>query len=781
MRAIMRQVRANLKSRKLQSALILLTLFAAATLLTVALSTLHTAQGAYERLFQRTQGAHLWLYLDPERVAAEEADLTLAGIPDVEATTGVIRSLSATLFVGEERLGGQRLREWWDETVTVGRPLLVAGRAPEPGETEAIVLDRNVAAAHHVQVGDTIDLLAPDGRRPLSVVGLFVSAEFCPYPYCFPPHNYLAPGALTHLGLSPPPAPEIESLKAGLRLRDPGDVKSVLHSAEERLPPQSIENWDDWELLRRFSDSSIENQRILLITFSAVAGLAAGFLIASTVGEAVRAQTRQIGLLKAVGFTRRQLASVYLLEVLGLALFASLAGLGAGGLIAATTLRSLALRFGETTVRPDLGMALVTPMSALFVCALFTLWPVRRAARMDAVEAIRVGAQRPRRRAARLPRALVSSKGEVGTALAVGLSDALSRPFRSLSMALGLGMAVLTLTAALTLNATLGAFVSDLSLAGVDGELFVYPSTYLADPEVRRLIAGQPDVAAHFGQTWWNFQFPGAEEILYARFQEGELAAFRFPLVEGRMFKASGEVVVGYGLARERGLGVGDALTILLEGQAFSLQVVGIYRETSNLGRMLMLPIETLRHVRPDVEPGRYVLKLRPGADPERVAAALVSASNDLLEVQVAGAGGLPDDVTAMRGVMTRLSLVLVGIAVIGVFNSVWIGVRERRRELGMLKAVGMTPGQVTFSVLSEAVGTALVGYVLGLAVGLVGIRVLIDTVARAVGFGPLNAPTDGVGLALLLPGIVLVAVSGAFLPAYRAGRTSVVDALRYE
>jgi putative ABC transport system permease protein len=134
-----------------------------------------------------------------------------------------------------------------------------------------------------------------------------------------------------------------------------------------------------------------------------------------------------------------------------------------------------------------------------------------------------------------------------------------------------------------------------------------------------------------------------------------------------------------------------------------------------------------------------------------------------------------------MRGVMVKLSLVLVGIAVIGVFNSVWMGVRERRRELGMLKAVGMTPGQVTFSVLSEAAGTALVGYVVGLAVGLVGIRVLIDTVARAVGFGPLSPPMDGVGLALLLPGVVLVAVGGASLPAYRAGQTSVVDALRYE
>jgi ABC-type antimicrobial peptide transport system permease subunit len=75
----------------------------------------------------------------------------------------------------------------------------------------------------------------------------------------------------------------------------------------------------------------------------------------------------------------------------------------------------------------------------------------------------------------------------------------------------------------------------------------------------------------------------------------------------------------------------------------------------------------------------------------------------------------------------------------------------------------------------------ALLGYAIGLPVGLAGIFFLIDTVARAVGFGPLTPPIDGLGLALLLPGVVLIAAIGAFIPAHRAGRISVVDMLRYE
>lgn len=781
MHAIIRQAKANLKSHRLQATLILLTLFAAATLLTVALSTWRSVQGAYDRLFERTHGAHLWLYLDPRRATVEQAQTALANLSGVQDTTGVMRYLRATLFAGEDRLSGHHLRVWPDEAVTVGRPLLVAGRIPRPGETNAIVLDRNVAVVHDVKVGDRISLLLPDGRRPLTVVGLYVSAEFCPYPSCFPTRHYLAPDTmiddsnelLRTLGTSSSPASDVEGLAIGLRLHSPADVTAMKHAIESQLPAESVDRWTSWQETRQAADFSIQFQRILLTVFSIVATLAAGFLIANTIGGRVRAQTRQIGLLKAIGFTRQQLALLYLVESLALAMVVSLAGLVVGSLMAQNILRSVTAQFGETQIRPALWIAIVVPLSTLLITAIFTLWPVRRAARLGVVQAIRFGTERPRHRTARLPRVLLP--------LAVGLSDLLSRPLRSTLTSLGLGMAVLTLTAALTINATLRAFISNPGLGGFDADLFLYPSAYMSETETRRLIAAQSDVAAYYAQLWWGFQFPGEEETLHARLLEGDLRAFEFPLIEGRMFEKLDEVMVGYGLLRERNLHPGSTLNILLEGEPLTLQVVGAYRENSNMGRMLMLPAEALRRVRPDAEPFSYVLKLHPGADPQATAVTFASDSNDLLEVLVVSDVDLPGMVATLPGVMAALSLVLVGIAVVGVFNNVWTVVRERRRELALLKAVGMTPRQVTLSVLVGAGMMALIAYAVGLPVGLAGIRVLMDAMARAIGFGPLDPPLDPVGLALMLPGILLVAAAGAFLPAHRAGRTSVVDILRYE
>jgi putative ABC transport system permease protein len=775
MRAIIRQAKANLGSRRLQSALTLLTLAAAATLLTVSLCTLRTAQGAYGRLFERTNGAHVWLRLRPDRVTADEAVSILSDLPGVEATTAAMRGIRTDLFVGEERERGELMREWPDETVVVARPLVVAGRPPQPGESDVIVLDRNAAVAYRVEVGDTIGILTPQGRRSLTVVGLSVGAELCPYPSCFPVPHYLAPGAMARLGLLPTPEPDMGDLAVGLRLRDPAGWEAVVQAAERALPAEALTGWFDWQEMQGYADSTIQYARILLITFSVVAGLAAGFLIANTVSGAILGQTRQIGLLKAVGFTRPQLALTYLAEYLGVALVASLIGVVGGGLLASLALRDLVAQFGEALVWPPLWIALVTPLSTLLVATLFILLPVIRAARLNAIAAIRTGVERPRRRAARLPR--------LSPPLAIGVSETLSRPLRSALVAVTLGTAVVTLTAGLTLGATFRAIMSDPRLGAIrDGELVVARSPYyLSDQEVRELIAAQPEAAAVYTELWGSFQFPGEEEGLNARYRDGDMEAFQFALIEGRMIESTDEVVVGYALAEERDLQVGDSLGIVVAGEPVTVRVVGIYRESTNRGRMAVLPLGLLRRLQPDAEPYLYVVRLHPDVDRRAVATALTSASTYHLEVTLAEELEMPDWLLSLEDTMVILSLLLTGMAAVGTFSSVWMSVRERNRDLALLKAVGVTPGQVTLSVLVGTVLVAVVGYAIGLPVGLMGISLLMDMVTRGMGFGPLQAPVNQVGLALLLPGVLLVSIVSAALPAHRAGQVSVVQALRYE
>ena len=131
--------------------------------------------------------------------------------------------------------------------------------------------------------------------------------------------------------------------------------------------------------------------------------------------------------------------------------------------------------------------------------------------------------------------------------------------------------------------------------------------------------------------------------------------------------------------------------------------------------------------------------------------------------------------------VMAVLVAVLAGIALLGVFDSVWIGVQERARELGLLKAVGMTGSQIVGSALAGAALMGVVGFAIGLPVGIAATRALLDGLGHNLGFGPLPTHAEPGLLVLALPVLVGVALLGAAIPARRAARLPVAEALRME
>jgi putative ABC transport system permease protein len=776
MKAILRQMKANLRSHKLQAVLLSITLLAAATLLTVAMNTFDTAQNAFDRLFDRTHAPHLWLVLDPQALPVDEFERTLTDLPGVEQTGRAYRTVPTTLFLGDVREIGPALRYWPDESDAVGYPLLVEGRIPDPGETDVLVLDYNRAVEYDVQVGDAIGVLTPNGRQDLTIIGLFVSTEICPT--CFPFISYVGPGTINELGLLSGWDDDIGAMHIGLRLVDPSQTQSVLQSAIEALPEDTIWSWEQWQDLRSYSDSSVQLQRILLLTFSGVALLAAAVLIVNTIRGTLRAQTRQMGLLRAIGFTPAQLAAVYQLEYSALALVACTVGISIGSILAAETIRPIALMFGDSMVRPAPWIILATPLITISITALSAAIALRKATRLNVVEAIRRGEERPQFRRGSLGK---GNLRRIPLPFTLGFHEILAQPGRSWLLAITLITAVVTIVSGFTLQTTLQRIITDPTELGFDGDLSIQKTRYMSEDEVRRLIASQPEVVSCYRERWRSFHFPGENIYYQAKFREGDLSDFRFPIVEGRMFEKPGEAIAGYGLVRERNLQMGDSINILINDTPVTTQIVGFYRENSNTGRMLVLPAETLRSVWPEVEMSTFVLKLQPGTDHEMIAAELSEQSNELLDIRSFGMEDLPTSVSSLPTIMSLLTIVLAVIAALGVFNITWMAVLERKRDYGILKSVGMTPGQITAAVLTGSGVIAVGAYVLGMPLGLLGIRSLMSSVSTSIGFGPLALWTNEIALILLLPSIVLLAALGALVPALHAARTNVIDVVRYE
>ena len=271
-----------------------------------------------------------------------------------------------------------------------------------------------------------------------------------------------------------------------------------------------------------------------------------------------------------------------------------------------------------------------------------------------------------------------------------------------------------------------------------------------------------------------------------------EFARFvsRFELARGRFPQARGEILLTQAAARDLQLDLGDTLEIA--SQAFT--VSGVLQPTadSNVEGAIFLSLETLWELS-DAQAQEISLAWAraKGPEPQRVEAlaravealiaeqglagrVLVQTAQRALEV-VQGVLG------ALRGAFTALAAIALLVGAVGLMNTMYTAVLERRREIGVLMALGAQPSQIAALYLLEAGLLGLLGGALGLAAGLG----LAQSFALLLG-SLLQAPAISVGLDLTLLGVALGGAIGlgllaGGLPAYRAAGLSPVDALRFE
>ena len=160
----------------------------------------------------------------------------------------------------------------------------------------------------------------------------------------------------------------------------------------------------------------------------------------------------------------------------------------------------------------------------------------------------------------------------------------------------------------------------------------------------------------------------------------------------------------------------------------------------------------------------------------ERVCAGCSATWSAPLPSRIAGAVG--DALDKLFGLMDLLAIAAVAIAGLGILNTLSMDTRQRLRELGMLRAAGMSKRQVWRSVLIEAGILGAVGGGLGCITGLV-IGLLLSGAASGGLPVNLSIPWPTVGAAFL--SCIALAMLAAFQPARMAGRVSIVAAVRGE
>jgi putative ABC transport system permease protein len=261
--------------------------------------------------------------------------------------------------------------------------------------------------------------------------------------------------------------------------------------------------------------------------------------------------------------------------------------------------------------------------------------------------------------------------------------------------------------------------------------------------------------------------------------------------VEGEpaeMFRLTAEgkgIIISDSLSLLRKLHKGDTVTLASPYGELRLPVAGTSIDFSDQqGSILMDRDFYIRHWK-DETVDIFRIYLKPGAQPEDVRRRIIerfSANSKLFVYTNQGIRDYDMQLTGQWFGMTYVQLfVSVIVAILGIVNTLTVSIMDRRRELGVLQAVGGLRNQIRHTVWMEAAAIGLIGLLLGLGMGAVMLYYNIDMLRRDIGGVRLSFEYPFQFALFLFPVILGAAFLSALWPAESAVRASLVESLEYE
>ncbi|WP_229718672.1 ABC transporter permease [Nocardia jinanensis] len=353
------------------------------------------------------------------------------------------------------------------------------------------------------------------------------------------------------------------------------------------------------------------------------------------------------------------------------------------------------------------------------------------------------------------------------------------------AMTVLIGVAAVVSTGSATRNVVDSAGKSFENLAATDfwvtpGSMAQFPTGPLLPADLEEQLEAVPGVAA-VNPAQLAFASVGAGRVLLQGFPAAadstRLSSEITPEV-GRELVTGQGVVVSRDVARSLRVSAGDTVTLPTPTGRREVLVLQVIPYFSAIAGVIMMDLEQMRtwYERPGET--TLAVDLAPGADPETVRAALRSVVPPELYIDsgaeaVAATSGSLRQGTALA---TNILWIVVLVATIALLNTLMLSVLDRRREIGVLRAMGTSRRFLLRSVLAEAAGIGLIGATLGLLVGAAVQYLSAIAIGHAMTIDVVYEPSP----LLVVYGLValLLALLGSVPPALRAARMPIVEAL---
>ncbi|MEV4231582.1 FtsX-like permease family protein [Streptomyces bobili] len=768
MSAVWRASRAAVKRRRLQTFVIGLVVLCSTTTILLGLGLLTAASAPFDKAFSQQRGAHTVAAFDLEKASGAQLAQT-SRRPGVEAAAGPFgqavlempkdwlwMSAGSLSVVGRSHPDGP-----------VDHIRLLEGRwATAPGE---IVVNWPVAGTPGS--GQLGTKLKPRGAPPLTVVGFATSMSKSAGAWVSPEQMAQLRPTTAQMLYRFTNASTEEQLRTGLT------------TATAQLPAGSLTTAQSYLTLKRAFSAKTDAYLPFMTLFGVLGLLVSVLIVGNVVSGAVVSGHRHIGVLKSLGFTPNQVVAVYLTMVSVPAVIGCAIGTLIGNAVAGPILQVAfsGIETGSASISMSWWPSALCLVGMPALVVLAALIPAMHTHRLSAAQAITAGSAPRTGRGLRIQRRLSGTR--LPRAVSLGLGQPFARPGRSLltMAAIVLGGTTVTLTTGLTSTMVAygnagksdGAARVDVQ-AGSPANGQTAPK--LSDRQTEQRLRSLPGAERVAARALTKVSLAGYTQTVFANFYRGDTQDLASGIVKGHWPAGAGEAVAGPTFLNQHGISVGDRVTIQLNGKQAPVTIVGELMEGN--AQALDSNWQTLSRLDPTTEAAEYTVQLAHGADAQSYIEA-VKAADPALHPSLRRSDNTAT--TTVVGFASAFTVLLTVVASLGVFNTVLLNIRERRRDLGMLKSIGMTPRQVMAMTVTSVAALGAVGGLLGIPLGIVAHRLVVDHVGVISFPESMKQVWHLPQLAALILAGVTIAVLGALIPARTAARLTIAKVLHNE
>jgi putative ABC transport system permease protein len=769
--------------------------------------------------------------LSADTVSAVAAvDGVASAVPNIEAAENAVRPIKAD--GGSIATDGPpQLAFNWIDDEELSAFTLVDGAPPQRGE---FTMDVDAAAKHGFVIGDAYAVMVPGGRVELTLSGTSsFGADNATLGAVLMQMNTDQASEL--FGID-----GINSVK--VQIADGSDAARVQAAVAAAVPTaEVVDHATVLEETASDFTREIDVVGNILLGFGGVAVFVSIFIIYNTFAIVVGQRTRELALLRSLGADPKQVRRSVLGESFVMGVLAAIGGIG-GGIGVAKGLDALFGAMGVDLTEYPLILAPRTLVAAVVlgvgVTMLAAIGPARRAATVPPIAALATGADagavRSRTRAmvglALVGAGLVAGAGGLGAAgstsvtvvaltfgaialllgvtvlspLAVGgVTRLLGWPMRAVAgvagrmaqvnaarnarrtattaaaLMIGLALVSTALVVGESVKAKIGSTFEQSAKADYyltdDLDEVDFPATLapdLRDSDVVAAVTGFTNVEARVDGNVTDvvgFDFGQIDDVLDLDVRAG-----------GFDPNVAHPLVISVDEATAIDAGLGDVLIVeFANGSRAETTIVGLFADQGVLTQDYLVDTSVLADAGVSPTPEWLAVSIADGASPTDVDALVARLSDEFPYASVETAAefrqrieATVDKALTMVNVMVALAVI---IALIGIANTLALSVFERTRELGLVRAVGMSRRQLRRMVRLEAALVALFGATLGVGLGvLFGVGVVAALPASFAS----GVTVPAVPIAVVVLVAAGAAVTAAWLPARRAGRLDVLEAI---